>query len=883
MSKDKKRDESKKPKKISVEAEVSLLGLLLAIASIVGLLNQGWLGSFLTYCLVFLFGSMYFVILLLNIYLGLFLFFKKKKPSIILGVNALALIFLLAFLLIASSEFDGASLNNWYAYFNDNFKDIVVSSFKVDVDKTYAVGGGLIGYGSYTLLVSLTGEFVAKVVILLVVLGCLYILLKKPVSIILSKVKEFIKKRKEKKEDKKEKVVEGVDDFNDDVISNQYDQIKVMDTSNSVNEHDEKIEIDNSPSVSVFAETFNENNFGKINNQMNNYSLGKNSENKSDNKKNGLTFDIFNEAIFDEEENDVLEEIYDNKSLNEENVNVYTEVHKVEENVKEFNEVNDEAVVLQEEVSEDDIEFSDEGLEFFGEEELVKEEMREENIVVPNIPFVEENVKVEEKKIVKDDFKEIDDIYSLLKENNENNAYIELKDEVEINCEKINQKLNELNIKASVNNYIIGPCVTRYEIVPEIGVRVSSIVNIENDLKLALAEVKTRMEAPIPGKSAVGIEVANKKRYPVYLKEVILPFKDDDSKLLVGIGRDLNNNEIVLNIDKMPHLLVAGATGSGKSVCINSMIVSLLLRTTPDEVKMILIDPKKVEMLPYANMPHLLCPVVIDPKKASVALKKVVKEMDKRYDEFANNGVRNIEGYNKLMKERGEVLLPNIVVIIDELADLMLVAAKEVEESIQRITQLARAAGIYLIVATQRPSVDVITGVIKANIPSRIAFSVSSQIDSRTIIDRGGAEELLGKGDMLMDISGSGTLNRVQGVYVSDEEIFSVVNYVKSKFNVNFNEEFLNLEEEKKEELINNLSINEDTNNDDALYEDIKDFVIRNQRASTSLLQRYFTLGYARAARMMDRLEMDGVISGANGAKPREVLMKYEREDNGNE
>ena len=268
--------------------------------------------------------------------------------------------------------------------------------------------------------------------------------------------------------------------------------------------------------------------------------------------------------------------------------------------------------------------------------------------------------------------------------------------------------------------------------------------------------------------------------------------------------------------------------------------------------------------------------LVIVRRSQVMMLKKVVKEMERRYDVFASNSVRNIEGYNKLMKQAGQSLLPNIVVIIDELADLMLVAAKEVEESIQRITQLARAAGIYLVVATQRPSVDVITGVIKANIPSRIAFSVSSSIDSRTIIDRGGAEELLGKGDMLMDISGSGTLNRVQGVYVSDEEIFDVVRYIKKKYSVNYDDEFLNLEEEKHEP-INNLMVNEDTNNnDDKLYEDIKDFVIRNQKASTSLIQRYFTLGYARAARMMDRLEEEGVIGESNGAKPREVLMTYD-------
>jgi S-DNA-T family DNA segregation ATPase FtsK/SpoIIIE len=281
-----------------------------------------------------------------------------------------------------------------------------------------------------------------------------------------------------------------------------------------------------------------------------------------------------------------------------------------------------------------------------------------------------------------------------------------------------------------------------------------------------------------------------------------------------------------------------------------TIIMSLILRSTPDEVKLILIDPKKVEMLPYANMPHLLCPVVIDPKKANNALKKVVVEMDRRYELFANNGVRNIDAYNNV--NSGNKLY-KLVVIIDELADLMLACSKEVEESIQRITQLARAAGIYLIVATQRPSVDVITGVIKANIPSRIAFSVSSQVDSRTILDKAGAEDLLGKGDMLMDISGSSALNRVQGVLVDDDEIFKVVRKVKEKYEINFNEEFLNLEDDKKE-VINNLSELENTNNEDSLYNDIKLFVIKNQKASTSLLQRYFSLGYARAARMMDRL-----------------------------
>lgn len=821
MSKDKKRDESKKERKLTVEAEVALLGLLLAIVSLIGLLNQGWLGGLLTYCLVYLFGNMYYLVLILNIYLGLYLFFKKKKPNIVLGLNGAAIVCLLVFLLIASSSFNGANLNNWHGHFKENFNAATASSLKINLSKLGIVGGGLFGYASYTLFVSLLGTFMTTIIVFLVIAGCLYILLKKPITILIKKIKTLVIKIKEKK--------------NGSSNSNNH----ILDEVNEFNNESYKKEI--------------------------------NLEEDRSRKYGKLTFDIFHEPIFDEDEISKVEEVIVEENHNFD-FNSYNEVNNVQEEI-----VN---------IENTEVKFSDEGLEFFGDEEEVAATQEvvvanEEKPIDYREPFLQEEVKVKEESILRTDFKEIDDIYSLLKDNTENNAYSELREEVELNCEKINQKINELNIKASVSGYIIGPCVTRYEIVPEIGVRVSSIVNIENDLKLALAAVKTRMEAPIPGKSAVGIEVANKKRYPVYLKEVISKYADDNSRLLVGIGRDLNNNEVVLNIDKMPHLLVAGATGSGKSVCINSMIVSLLLRTTPEEVKMILIDPKKVEMLPYANMPHLLCPVVVDPKKASMALKKVVKEMDRRYDEFANNGVRNIEGYNKLMESKGEKPLCNIVVIIDELADLMLVAAKEVEESIQRITQLARAAGIYLIVATQRPSVDVITGVIKANIPSRIAFAVSSQIDSRTIIDRGGAEELLGRGDMLMDISGSGALTRVQGVYVSDDEIFNVVNYIKSKYNVNFDEEFLNLEEEKKEE-INNLMISEDTNNDDSLYEDVKDFVIRNQRASTSLLQRYFTLGYARAARMMDRLEAEGVISGANGAKPREVLMKYNEGENNN-
>ena len=497
-----------------------------------------------------------------------------------------------------------------------------------------------------------------------------------------------------------------------------------------------------------------------------------------------------------------------------------------------------------------------------------------ENVdVVVKIEEVEEINQITVNDVVYDDN---ENPYNLLISNVLNDYYEDMKDYADENVFKIEKKLEEFNIKAKVNNYIIGPCVTRYEIVPDVGVRVSSLVNIENDLKLALAAVSMRMEAPIPGKSAVGIEVANKKKNIVYLKEILTPYIENKDRLLVGVGKDLENEGVIINLDKMPHLLIAGATGSGKSVCINSIIVSILLRTSPEDVKLLLIDPKRVELSAYSNIPHLIAPVICDPKLASLALKKVIEEMEERYDLFVNNSVKNIDGYNRLMKDLNKPLMPSIVIIIDELADLMMVASKDVEDSIQRITQLARASGIHLVVATQRPSVDVITGIIKANIPSRIAFAVSSGVDSRIIIDQIGAEKLLGKGDMLMNVTGSIGLNRVQGALVSDEEVERVVRYVKGKYQVEYNSKFLNLKEENES---NNILDN--SFNDDELYEQVKEFIITSQKASTSLIQRYYALGYSRAAKIMDRLEKEGVIGPQVDFKSREVLIKKD-EENGN-
>ncbi len=433
-----------------------------------------------------------------------------------------------------------------------------------------------------------------------------------------------------------------------------------------------------------------------------------------------------------------------------------------------------------------------------------------------------------------------------------------------------------------------GPTVTQFEVAVKNGTKVSKITGLSKEIALSLAAKDVRIEAPIPGKTTVGVEIPNKITVGVQVREVIQDKQKEmmTMKLPVSLGKDINGNNCIADLAKTPHLLVAGSTGSGKSVCINSFINSLLITKRPDEVKLVLVDPKKVELSNYNGVPHLLCPVVTDPKKASIALQNIVKEMEKRYDMFADEKVKNIVGYNEkmsaLMKKNPEDktihLMSYIVVIIDELADLMLVASKEVEDSIMRITQMARAAGIHLIVATQRPSTDVITGVVKANIPSRIAFAVASQIDSRTILDMGGAEKLLGKGDMLYKPMGENTPLRIQGNFISDEEIERVIAYTSKEQVASYDESITQMSQNT--ESISTAGVGgRDTSEDDPLYNEIVDFAIETGKVSASLLQRRFRLGYNRAARIVDLLEERGVIGPQNGSKPREVLIKMDKQE----
>lgn len=445
------------------------------------------------------------------------------------------------------------------------------------------------------------------------------------------------------------------------------------------------------------------------------------------------------------------------------------------------------------------------------------------------------------------------------------------KKELINNAKILEETLESFGVEAKVVQVSRGPVITRYELQPNPGVKVSRIVNLSDDIALNLAAPAVRIEAPIPGKAAVGIEVPNKDMSAVYLREIIesKEFIDEESPVAVALGKDVAGNCIVADLSKMPHLLIAGATGSGKSVCINSLITSILYKASPEKAKLLMIDPKVVELSTYNGIPHLLIPVVTDSRKAAGALGWAVQEMTNRYKLFADNNVRNVESYNDLMAGKNpEAVLPKIVIIIDELADLMMVAPNDVEDCICRLAQMARAAGMHLVVATQRPSVDVITGVIKANIPSRISFAVSSQIDSRTILDMSGAEKLLGKGDMLYYPIGESKPIRVQGAFISEKEVEQVVGFVKNQFS----------KSEYKEDIIDEIeNVNENTDEADELLPEAIKIVVDTGQASISLLQRRLRIGYNRAARLIDGLEERGIIGGYEGSKPRQVLISKDQ------
>jgi S-DNA-T family DNA segregation ATPase FtsK/SpoIIIE len=562
----------------------------------------------------------------------------------------------------------------------------------------------------------------------------------------------------------------------------------------------------------------------------------------------------------EEMENDGEDE-YAEDDIVEDEEDEYAEDDIVEDEEDEY--VEDDIVEDEEdEYAEDDIVEDEE--DEYAEDDIVEDEENE---------YAEDDiVEDEEDEYVEDDTIE-DNIQSppieLLEEPGYEKNSVLAKFNARKNAEKLINTLNSFGVKAKIINISEGPSVTRYELQPDYGVKVSKIVSLTDDIALNLAAPSVRIEAPIPGKSAIGIEIPNKKVMPVLLREVIesQDFLNHPSKLAFAVGKDIAGTSVIADIATMPHLLIAGATGSGKSVCINTLITSLIYKATPKEVKFLMVDPKMVELGIYNGIPHLLIPVVTDPKKAAGALNWAVQEMTNRYKLFAENSVRDLKGYNNIMIKEGKETLPQIVIIIDELSDLMMVAPNDVEDCICRLAQMARAAGMHLVIATQRPSVNVITGVIKANIPSRISFAVSSQVDSRTILDMSGAEKLLGKGDMLFSPLGMSKPVRVQGALITDKEVESIVSFIKLKATARYDEDILKEIESQAE------PTRQDDNFDDELLPQVIDMVIEQGQASTSLIQRKFKLGYSRAARILDSMEAQGIVGPFEGSKPRKVLI----------
>lgn len=546
-----------------------------------------------------------------------------------------------------------------------------------------------------------------------------------------------------------------------------------------------------------------------------------------------------------------------------------------EEKKKEF---MDDEIIQAFEFTEHELEIEDDELPPLRVHTPLEEDIIEPPVMI-NEP-IEEEIKPKPKRIT-GPYKLPP--LSLLSTSSTNNTTKE-RASANKNAARLTSVLEQFGVKAAIENAYIGPTITKYELKLETGTRVNKILQLQDDIKLALATADIRIEAPIPGKPYVGIEIPNQNSSMVGFKDVLRTLMNDtslkDNKLVVALGKDVSGKPLYAELDKMPHLLIAGATGSGKSVCVNTIISSILMRAKPNEVKLILVDPKKVELSIYNGIPHLLSPVVTDPKKAAAVLRQVVVEMERRYDLFANVNARNIKGYNDYVEQYNsgkseddqKEVLSYHVVILDEVADLMMVASKEVEDCIMRISQMARAAGIHLIVATQRPSTDIITGVIKANIPSRIAFAVSSSIDSRTILDASGAEKLLGKGDMLFSPMGSSSPTRVQGCFVSDDEVSSIVHYVAGQQEAHYEEKFT-------EAKFSSQSSHDDHEETDEEYEMCREFVIQVQKASTSLLQRKFRIGYNKAARIIDQLEEDGIIGPQLGSKPREVYIRQYNEE----
>ncbi len=831
--------ESKKRFSISMDAEKTLIGIAITLLSVIGLLNRGFLGEFLTYIAAYVFGVFYVFFFLLFIYIGLYLAIKKKGIAFKMNLYFLgAFLFCFGIMIIASLSTNNLKINNLFSVYGGQMNLVSSSSFKItDLSNLGAIGGGFIGAFFAALLNSSVTNIGGWIVTMLIIIFGLCLILKEPLkkTFVFIKTKISEKKASKKNEVSKEKLEERL---GEETITTEH-----IEPTNLEREEDYSY-TSQSSAFRSYDPNFKDEAPIVLEEEVKDEVLSDEKiSNNNEKKVHAGFFSLFRKNKSQTEEDEKLGDLGSSK------------------NDAEERRIKQDPQPIVNEMSYG-IEFIDRQKEL---EEKNPEPVKAPVQQNPNIRYILPGV-------------------DMLSEHADSG-----KREININesiarANRINEVFNNFKIHAHVISYNIGPSVTRFNVKTDPGVRVNSIANLVNEVQVALnGDKSVRIETVVQGKDTSGIEVGNKAPTMVSFKDCFASINEANSdKLVVPLGQDIGHEVITISIDDLPHLLVAGTTGSGKSVFIHSLIMTLIMRNYPDELRLIMIDPKKVEFAKYNNIPHLYCPIITDPVQATAALFKLINEMERRFTIMAREEVVNIKEYRAKQKlDPSKEVIPNIVVIIDEFADLISNNAKEVEPQIQRLAQKARAAGIYLIIATQRPSVNVITGDIKANIPARVALSVSSSFDSKTILDEVGAETLIGKGDLLARIPTSKALVRVQSAFVDNEEISRVTAYLKSQGKPVFNQEFLNLRVEKEGSSgdagtgLMNAGKRHDKIREDPLYAEIKSFVIDTQTASSSSLMRNFGLGFGRAAAYIDTLEEDGIIkSVANGRKT--VIVKRE-------
>ena len=910
------------------ESLLRLIGLFLIVYSIL-CFTSGHMGSILCLPLTFLFGSFSYIALLILLIVGLFLlFFKKYRIAFSVIQYVLLIIMLLFILALATSTKVNAEMtfsncfDKYIGKENGVFKTNYSFILANDRETIMQLGGGMIGYMVYGIINSITNKNITIAICTIMFLGALFIFVYPIIKRFIKWCKKVNAKNKEKREIKKQKQIEkqkAKEAKSNKKKNHEYnyeDEYEMRDLSKSnlenkqskYNNEDSLIE---ETTIDIQGNDYNYNNKNqvgktKLENLLNTFddeiysndnkvTANENVVIERNNTINDLYMDDFNEIEnaknpydMSDRYNQVKSQINFNK---QDNVDV--EVNKNTNNPYDMSDRYDQVKSQinfnkQDDVSVEVNKNTNNPYDMSDRYEQVKSQInfskQDDNTFVLNTPD-DESIKNETKNKTMDVSNyELPPLY-LLKDYSSDGANVLNEEIAREKAGILLEKMRELNVNATINAYVIGPSVTRFEIALAPGVRVNSFTNLQEDFKLALGVSSVRIESPIPGKAAIGIEIPNVHRAMVGLKEVIMTMPKKKEKLYVPIGKDITGTPLSFAICNMPHCLICGATNSGKSVCANSIILSLLMNYKPNEVRFIMVDPKKVEMLFYKDIPHLLCPIITESEKARVALEKLCLEMDRRFTYFSAVGVKNIASYNEKMELEKKEKMPFIILVVDEFAELMLCKSKNiVEEKIQKLAQLGRAAGIHLVLSTQRPDVNIISGSIKANLPCRMTFRLSSLVDSRTVIDCGGAEKLLNNGDMLLITPDFTGLRRVQGVYVSDEEIDDIVEFCKKQLPPQYDPKFMDLrteqeiqDEEKLKYMVNQQQDSDSTNDD--LYNQVKDLVITEQKASTSYLQRKFGIGYQKAARFIDMLEEEGIVGPENGSKPREVLVSNDDDE----